>query len=123
MAAAAAAAQAARRGASIGGDGACPHSARPSLQRITPCPTLPVSLQYGTGWAPRQYSGLAEKLLWKSATLHGFFLLHYAPLWRRHLRKLCALLDSGALRVQVCGAACAVARGRRGGRLAHQFPG
>ena len=73
---------------------------------MTPLPALPVlppPLQYGTGWAPRQYSGLAEKLLWKSATLHGFFLLHYAPLWHRHLRKLCALLDSGALRVQVCG--------------------
>ena len=57
--------------------------------------------QYGEGWEQRQYPGLAEKLLWKSATLHGFFLLHYASIWRRHLKKLAGLLAAGQLRVQV----------------------
>ena len=36
---------------------------------------------YGSGWQPSSYPGLTEKLLWKSATVAGFFLLRYAPLW------------------------------------------
>lgn len=48
-------------------------------------------------------TGIAEKLLWKSATLQGFFLLHFASQWRRHLRKLAGQLQGGRLRVQVKG--------------------
>jgi hypothetical protein len=58
-------------------------------------------LQYQEGWNPRSYAGLAEKLLWKSGSLHGFFLLHYASEWRRHLKKLAGLWQAGQLRVQV----------------------
>jgi NADPH-dependent curcumin reductase CurA len=61
--------------------------------------------QYGEGWQKRQYSGIAEKLLWKSATLQGFFLLHYAAEWRRHLKKLAGMVQTGQLRVQVGGQA------------------
>ncbi|EFN55092.1 hypothetical protein CHLNCDRAFT_134990 [Chlorella variabilis] len=57
--------------------------------------------QYADGWAKRPYPGLAEKLLWKSATLQGFFLLHYASHWRRHLKKLAGLFQGGQLRVQM----------------------
>lgn len=57
--------------------------------------------QYAGGWAARQYPGIAEKLLWKSATLQGFFLLHYARDWGRHLAKLAALVAAGKLRVQM----------------------
>ena len=43
--------------------------------------------------------GLPEMLLWKSATLVGFFLLHYAPLYKKHLQKLVASWQSGKLHV------------------------
>lgn len=66
--------------------------------------------QYADGWQPRQYAGIAEKLLWKSASLRGFFLLHHAAEWRRHLQKLAAMLQAGKLKVQVRG-------GGRGGGL------
>lgn len=36
---------------------------------------------YGDGWAPSNTPGLPEKLLWKSATVAGFFLLRYASMW------------------------------------------
>ncbi|PSC71056.1 zinc-binding alcohol dehydrogenase domain-containing 2 [Micractinium conductrix] len=57
--------------------------------------------QYAGGWEARAYPGIAEKLLWKSATLQGFFLLHYARDWGRHLKKLAGLLDARRLRVQM----------------------
>lgn len=69
--------------------------------------------QYADGWAKRPYPGLAEKLLWKSATLQGFFLLHYASHWRRHLKKLAGLFQGGQLRVQV-GPASTIASGSDG---------
>lgn len=69
-----------------------------------PRPPFPCAVQYAGGWAARQYPGIAEKLLWKSATLQGFFLLHYARDWGRHLAKLAALVAAGKLRVQVRGA-------------------
>jgi NADPH-dependent curcumin reductase CurA len=68
--------------------------------------------QYADGWQPRQYAGIAEKLLWKSASLRGFFLLHHAAEWRRHLQKLAAMLQAGKLRVQVCGGLVAWGAGR-----------
>ncbi|KAL4437515.1 hypothetical protein ABPG77_003496 [Micractinium sp. CCAP 211/92] len=57
--------------------------------------------QYAGGWAARQYPGIAEKLLWKSATLQGFFLLHYARDWGRHLARLAGLVAAGKLRVEM----------------------
>ena len=45
--------------------------------------------------------GLPEMLLWKSATLVGFFLLHYAPLYRKHLQRLVSSWQSGKLHVSM----------------------
>lgn len=42
------------------------------------------------------------------AHAQGFFLLHYASEWRRHLEKLAALVQAGRLRVQVCTLWCSV---------------
>lgn len=67
------------------------HTAAPvctSQQPLSPNPPCPPA-------------GIAEKLLWKSATLQGFFLLHYASQWRRHIKKLAGLLQDGRLRIQV----------------------
>jgi hypothetical protein len=37
---------------------------------------------YASGWPPSSSArGLPERLLWKSATVSGFFLLRHAPLW------------------------------------------
>lgn len=36
---------------------------------------------YSSGWKPSRHDGLAERLLWKSASVAGFFLLRHAPLW------------------------------------------
>jgi NADPH-dependent curcumin reductase CurA len=36
---------------------------------------------YSDGWKRSSHEGLAEKLLWKSAAVAGFFLLRYAALW------------------------------------------
>ncbi|CAL5218387.1 g58 [Coccomyxa viridis] len=56
--------------------------------------------QYSDGWGASQVApGLPEMLLWKSATLVGFFLLHYAPLYKKHLQKLVAGWQSGKLHV------------------------
>lgn len=47
--------------------------------------------------------GLPEMLLWKSATLVGFFLLHYATLYKKHLQKLVASWQSGKLHISMDG--------------------
>ena len=54
---------------------------------------------YAAGWPRSQHEGLAEKLLWKSASVRGFFLLRYAPLWRLHLAALVALVGARRLHV------------------------
>ncbi|KAG8368363.1 hypothetical protein BUALT_Bualt15G0037700 [Buddleja alternifolia] len=51
------------------------------------------------GWNPRNYTGLCEKILAKSQTLAGFFLVQYAHLWQEHLDKLVDLYSSGKLKV------------------------
>ena len=43
--------------------------------------------------------GLPELLLWRSATVSGFFLLHYAALYRKHLQKLVTAWQAGKLHV------------------------
>lgn len=53
------------------------------------------------GWKPRNYTGLCEKILAKSQTVAGFFLVQYAQFWQEHLDKLMALYTSGKLKVVV----------------------
>lgn len=55
--------------------------------------------QYQDGWPASAHSGLPEKLLWKSATVAGFFLLRYAQLFRPHLDLLVGLHECGRLKV------------------------
>ena len=43
--------------------------------------------------------GLPEILLWKSATVVGFFLLHYAHLYKKHLQRLVSAWQSQKLHV------------------------
>ena len=43
--------------------------------------------------------GLPELLLWRSATVAGFFLLHYAAMYKKHLQKLVAAWCAGKLHV------------------------
>ncbi|XP_076956313.1 uncharacterized protein LOC143631425 [Bidens hawaiensis] len=53
------------------------------------------------GWKPRNYTGLCEKLLAKSQTVAGFFLVQYAHLWQQHLGNLVHLFSLGKLKVAV----------------------
>lgn len=53
--------------------------------------------EYSRGWKPSMNPGLAERLLWKSASLVGFFLLRYASLFRPHLDRLISLLEEGRI--------------------------
>ncbi|GMH03280.1 hypothetical protein Nepgr_005119 [Nepenthes gracilis] len=57
--------------------------------------------QHEHGWEPHNYPGLCEKLLKKSQTLTGFFLVQYSGLWRQHLDKLFHLFSSGKLKVTI----------------------
>ncbi|GAA0176371.1 oxidoreductase [Lithospermum erythrorhizon] len=51
------------------------------------------------GWKPLNYTGLCEKLLAKSQTVTGFFLVQYAHLWQQHLDRLFELYSSGRLKI------------------------
>ncbi|KAL2927588.1 Prostaglandin reductase-3 [Bienertia sinuspersici] len=53
------------------------------------------------GWKPSNYPGLCEKLLAKSQTVAGFFLVQYSHLWQHHLDKLFDLYSSGILKVNM----------------------
>ncbi|CAN6466690.1 unnamed protein product [Victoria cruziana] len=53
------------------------------------------------GWKPLSYTGLCEKILAKSQTVAGFFLVQYGHLYRSHLEKLYNLFSSGKLKVLV----------------------
>lgn len=53
------------------------------------------------GWKPSNYTGLCEKILAKSQTVAGFFLVQYAHLWQSHLDKLVNLYSMGKLKVVV----------------------
>eukprot|EP00271_Cylindrocystis_brebissonii_P011675 TRINITY_DN29580_c0_g1_i1.p1 TRINITY_DN29580_c0_g1~~TRINITY_DN29580_c0_g1_i1.p1 ORF type:complete len:659 (-),score=121.71 TRINITY_DN29580_c0_g1_i1:431-2407(-) len=78
-----------------------------ALAKFGRCIVIGMMSQYTAGdakdWAPAQYPGLAEKLLWKSQTLAGFFLVHYASDWKRHLAKLYSLHKAGLLQVAIDG--------------------
>ncbi|KAM3220100.1 prostaglandin reductase-3 [Capsicum annuum] len=62
-----------------------------------------ISLQYQGehGWKPRNYPGICEKLLAKSQTVAGFFLIQYAHLWQEHLDRLVNLFSSGKLKIAI----------------------
>lgn len=53
------------------------------------------------GWKPLPYTGLCEKILAKSQTVAGFFLVQYPHLWQEHLDRLFDLYSSGKLKVAV----------------------
>lgn len=53
------------------------------------------------GWKPSNYPGLCEKLLAKSQTVAGFFLVQYGHFWRQHLEKLVDLYSVGMLKVNL----------------------
>jgi NADPH:quinone reductase-like Zn-dependent oxidoreductase len=53
------------------------------------------------GWKPKNYTGLCEKILAKSQTVAGFFLVQHAHLWQDHLDKLFELYASGKLKVSL----------------------
>lgn len=55
--------------------------------------------QYKDGWQPREYFGIAEKLLSRSASCIGFFLPHYSSHYRKHLASLVSMWQSGKLYV------------------------
>ncbi|KAI9127937.1 hypothetical protein K1719_000930 [Acacia pycnantha] len=53
------------------------------------------------GWKPSNYPGLCEKILAKSQTVTGFFLVQYGHLWRQHLDRLFDLYSAGKLKVAI----------------------
>ncbi|WCJ17654.1 ARP protein (REF) [Euphorbia peplus] len=53
------------------------------------------------GWNPSNYTGLCEKILAKSQTVAGFFLIQYAHLWQQHLAKLYDLFSTGKLKISI----------------------
>ncbi|KAJ4962191.1 hypothetical protein NE237_022130 [Protea cynaroides] len=57
--------------------------------------------QGADGWVPSNYTGLCEKILAKSQTVVGFFLIQYARLFQEHLDRLVHLFSSGKLKVTV----------------------
>jgi hypothetical protein len=67
-------------------------------QRINPIQSTPCS--YAGGWPVSSHPGTNERLLWKSASVTGFFLLRFASHFRSHLTRLLELVDSGKLKVR-----------------------
>lgn len=57
--------------------------------------------QSGEVWEQSVHPAICEKLLWKSQTLVGFFLIHYANKWREALQRLYNLYNEGKLQVAV----------------------
>ncbi|XP_059653924.1 uncharacterized protein LOC132300732 [Cornus florida] len=53
------------------------------------------------GWKPLNYTGICEKLLAKSQTVAGFFLVQYSQLWQQHLDRLFHLFSLGKLKVAI----------------------
>ncbi|KAI4990103.1 hypothetical protein ZWY2020_038466 [Hordeum vulgare] len=60
-----------------------------------------VQYQGEEGWKPKNYTGLCEKILAKSQTVAGFFLVQHAHMWQEHLDKLFELYASGKLKVSL----------------------
>ncbi|GAV66351.1 adh_short domain-containing protein/ADH_zinc_N domain-containing protein/ADH_N domain-containing protein [Cephalotus follicularis] len=53
------------------------------------------------GWKPSNYTGLCEKILAKSQTVAGFFLVQYSHMWQQHLDRLFHLFSKGKLKVSI----------------------
>lgn len=53
------------------------------------------------GWKPLNYTGLCEKILAKSQTVVGFFLVQYSHFWQQHLDRLFDLFSSNKLKVNI----------------------
>ncbi|KAF5194381.1 Prostaglandin reductase-3 [Thalictrum thalictroides] len=53
------------------------------------------------GWKPLNYTGLCEKILAKSQTVVGFFLVQYSHLWQQHLDSLFQHFSSKKLQVNL----------------------
>ncbi|XP_010536331.1 PREDICTED: zinc-binding alcohol dehydrogenase domain-containing protein 2 [Tarenaya hassleriana] len=53
------------------------------------------------GWKPANYPGLCEKILAKSQTVAGFFLVQYSQLWKHTLDRLFHLYSLGKLKVAI----------------------
>lgn len=53
------------------------------------------------GWTPNNYPGLCEKILAKSQTVAGFFLVQYSHFWQEHLDRLFQLYSRGQLKVAI----------------------
>ncbi|XP_010269209.1 PREDICTED: probable quinone oxidoreductase [Nelumbo nucifera] len=53
------------------------------------------------GWRPSNYTGLCEKILAKSQTVAGFFLVQYSHLWQQHLDRLFHHFSLGKLKVTI----------------------
>ena len=84
---------------SVGGDmfATCVDALAPRGRLIV----IGVMSAYSSGWAPSSHPGLAEKLLWKSASCAGFFLLRYPHLFRPHFARLLQQHAAGRLHVAV----------------------
>ena len=61
--------------------------------------------QYGAGWPQSALKGVPDMLLYKSASLNGFFLIHYAYLFKQHLSQLTNFMMQGQLKVGMDSAA------------------
>ena len=57
--------------------------------------------QYGAGWPQTALTGVPEMLLGKSASLNGFFLVHYVHLYKKHLGQLSRAMLQGQLKVNI----------------------
>ncbi|TVU00586.1 hypothetical protein EJB05_53975, partial [Eragrostis curvula] len=57
--------------------------------------------QEADGWKPQNYTELCEKILGRSQTVAGFFLIQYSQLWQNHLEKLFDLYAAGKLKVSL----------------------
>ncbi|KAA8536188.1 hypothetical protein F0562_028666 [Nyssa sinensis] len=53
------------------------------------------------GWKPSNYTGLCEKLLAKSQTVAGFFLIQYSHLWQQHWTNFFIFSHWGKLKVAI----------------------
>ncbi|XP_050209607.1 uncharacterized protein LOC126660257 [Mercurialis annua] len=53
------------------------------------------------GWTPSNYTGLCDKILAKSQTVAGFFLIQYGHLWQEHLNRLFDLFSQGKLKISI----------------------
>ena len=56
---------------------------------------------YTKGWPRSRHEGVNEMLLFKGASVQGFFLVQHARLFPYHMRKLFAMLKAGQLHVAI----------------------